>query len=98
MRLAVSLFLGLLYVSSFHAASAAEYLPQFDILTKQRPVEPSQQHSYRLDEITIDQINGLFDNGSLTSEFLVDARAPLCLMIRQLMICKGLHQAGPGSE
>ena len=75
MHLLVSLFLGLLYVSSFHAASAAEYLPQFDILTKQRPIQPSQQHSYRLDEITIDQLHGLFEDGSLTSEVLVDARA-----------------------
>lgn len=98
MHLAVSLFLGLLYVSSFNAASAAEYLPQFDILTKQRPIEPSQQHSYRLDEITIDQLHGLFDNGSLTSEILVHARASLCLTLRQLLICKGLHQAGSGSE
>ena len=98
MHLAVSLFLGLLYVSSFHAASAAEYLPQFDLLTKQRPIELSQQHSYRLDEITIDQLHGLFDDGSLTSEVLVNARAPPCLMLRHLLICKGLHQAGPGSE
>ena len=91
MHLAVSLFLGLLYVSSFHAASAAEYLPQFDILTKQRPIEPSKQHYHRLDEITIDQLHGLFDDGSLTSEILVHACAPLCLMLRQLLICKGLR-------
>ncbi|KAL8786201.1 MAG: hypothetical protein Q9195_008320 [Heterodermia aff. obscurata] len=74
MHLAVSLFLGLLYVSSCHAASAAEYLPQFDILTKQRPTEPSQQHFYRLDEITIDQLHGFFHDGSLTSETLAYIR------------------------
>ena len=94
MHLAVSLFLGLLYVLSFYAASAAEYLPQFDILTKQRPIEPPQQHSYRLDEITIDQLHGLFDDGSLTSEILVHARAPLCLMLRQLLICKRPTSSG----
>lgn len=73
MYLVVSLLLGLLYVSSFHPSSAAEYQPQFELLTKQHAINPHETPFPTLDEITIDQIHRLFDDGSLTSEHLVQA-------------------------
>ena len=73
MRLAVSLFLGLLYVVSTCAPSNAESQPQFELLTKQLPLARIQGAYPRLDEITIDQIHELFNDGSLTSQDLVHA-------------------------
>ena len=77
MHLAVSLFLGLLYVVSTHAPSTAESQHQFELLTTQLPLAPPRQTFPRLDEITIDQIRGLFNDGSLTSEALVHACSPI---------------------
>ena len=73
MYLAVSLFLGLLYVLPLHAAPAAESQAQFELLTKQLPIAPHQHVFPRLDEITIDQLHRLFADGILTSEDLVHA-------------------------
>ena len=82
MHLAVSLFLGLLYVVSTRAPSTAESQHQFELLTTQLPLAPQRQSFPRLDEITIDQLHGLFNDGSLTSEDLVHACSPVkCLLV-----------------
>lgn len=84
MYLVVSLLLGLLYVSSFHPSSAAEYQPQFELLTKQHAINPHETPFPRLDQVTIDQLHRLFDDRSLTSEYLVQA----CFF---QLICKGTY-------
>ena len=93
MYLAVSLFLGLLYVLPCQAASAVEYQNQSEILTKQYTINLHQQSLPRLDEITIDQLRGLFDEGALTSEDLVHACPLPYLIAGRLLIGEGLHQA-----
>ena len=73
MYLAASLILGLLYVVSLYAAPATESQAQSELLTTQEPLTVHRPSFPRLDEITIDQLHRLFDDGSLTSADLVHA-------------------------
>ena len=72
MRLSASLYLGLLYVLSSFAFLAAESRAQPELLTYQHPKNFAQEVLPRLDEVTIDELQSLFSDGSLTSEDLVN--------------------------
>ena len=69
MHLAISLYVGLLYVLPFCATTESH--PQREILTYQDSGKNAQQLFPRLDEITIDDLQKLYSEGSLTSYDLV---------------------------
>ncbi len=72
MHLAASLYLGLLYVLPSFSILAAESRGQRELLTYQHPQDFDQKAFPRLDEITIDELQSLFSDGTLTSEVLVN--------------------------
>lgn len=72
MRLAASLYLGLLYVLSSFSTLAAASRGQRELLTYQHPQDTAKDAFPRLDEITIDELQGFFADGSVTSEDLVN--------------------------
>lgn len=72
MRLAASLYLGLLYVLPSFSILAAESRGQRELLTYQHPQDFGQRAFSRLDKITIDELQSLFSDGTLTSEILVN--------------------------
>ena len=61
--------MGLLYVLS--SCATTELQPQRGILTYQYPGKTAQESLPRLDEITIDDLQRLYSEGSLTSYDLV---------------------------
>ena len=77
MHLAVSLYVGLLYV--LPSCATAELQPQREILTYQNPGKTTQESLPRLDEITIDDLQKLYGEGSLTSYDLVQVSSYVSL-------------------
>lgn len=75
MRLSASLFSGLLYVLPSFFLLAAEPRVQRGQLTYQPPQTTVRDAFPRLDEITIDELQSLFGDGTLTSEALVNVGA-----------------------
>ncbi len=83
MRLAASLYLGLLYVLPSFSILTAESRGQRELLTYQHPQDFGQRAFSRLDEITIDELQSLFSDGTLTTEILVNVSNLLCLILVQ---------------
>ena len=72
MRLAASLFLGLLYVLPSFPVLTADSRVQREQLTYQHPQKFKREVFPYLDEITVDELQDLFAEGLLTSEELVN--------------------------
>lgn len=98
MRLAASLYLGLLYVLPSFSILAAESRGQRELLTYQHPQDFGQKTFPRLDEITIDELQSLFSDGTLTSEILVNVSHPTLLDPCPVPTEVGVHPAHVGSQ